>query len=175
MRVTIKILVVVVLSAVVAGCGIPRLGFGDKPRATVPNVPRERSVNPERAVALINAHRADKGRPPLTHDPRLSKIARETAQELARRNTVRTEMHTAAGMGKRLDAANYVAVRAAENLAGGHPTLVLTVEGWKDSRRHNRNLLNRDFTHAGMGLALTSEGQLKSFWVLILATPEEAA
>ncbi|MEO1103580.1 MAG: CAP domain-containing protein [Pseudomonadota bacterium] len=175
MRQLMKIAIVLMAAGAVAGCGIPRLGFGDKPAATVPNVPRERSVDPARALALINEHRTSRGRTPLKHDPRLSGIARETARELARRNTLRTEMHTSQGIAKRLDAANYTASRAAENLGAGYPTLVLTVEGWKDSRGHNKNLLNREVTHAGIGLALTGEGPYKSFWVLLLAAPDEAA
>ncbi|MEM9223712.1 MAG: CAP domain-containing protein [Pseudomonadota bacterium] len=169
-----RLIIIGLLCAMAAGCGMPRfgLGLGDKPKS-VPNVPRERSVDPNRAVALINAHRSDKGRLPIRHDPRLSRIAAETARELARRNTLNTEMHSAKGMADRLEAANYSASRAAENLGAGYPTLVLAVEGWKDSRRHNKNLLNRDLTHGGIGLALTDAGDFKSFWVLILATPDE--
>ncbi|MEM0908537.1 MAG: CAP domain-containing protein [Pseudomonadota bacterium] len=178
MRCWQNLVVIVCLCAVCAGCGLSRLSlnFGEeKPAATVPNVPRERSVDPNRALALINEHRRSKGRSTLTHDPRLSAIARQTARELARRNTLRTEMHTSAGIARRLDDANYSAARAAENLGAGYPTLVLAVDGWKTSRGHNKNLLNRDMTHAGIGLALTDKGQYKSFWVLLLAEPDDAA
>jgi len=156
---------------------MPRLGLGlgsDAP-STVAKVPRETSVDPARAIALINEHRAAKGRPPLVHDPRLSRIAADTARELARRDTLRTEMHTSDGIAKRLAAANYPAQRAAENLGAGYPTLSLAVEGWKSSRGHNRNLLNRDLSHAGIGLALTDRGDFRSYWVLLLATPDGSA
>ncbi|MEM8551174.1 MAG: CAP domain-containing protein [Pseudomonadota bacterium] len=170
---------VVLLCLLVAGCGMPRISipfFGDeKPSATVPKVPRERSVDPARAIALINEHRSKRGRPPLKHDPKLSRIARETAQELARRNQLRTEMHTKDGLARRLDAAQYGAGRAAENLGAGYPTLVMAVDGWKKSRGHNRNLLNGDMTHAGIGLALTQQGPYQSFWVLLLAKPDQPA
>lgn len=167
---------VVAASLLVASCGVGNmLPFGNKPTTSVPNVPRERSVDPARAIALINQHRKAKGRPPLTVDPALSAIAAETARELARRNTLRTEMHTSKGIADRLEKANYSASRAAENLGAGYPTLVLAVEGWKSSSGHNKNLLNRELTHAGIGLALTDKGDYHSFWVLILATPDGAA
>lgn len=170
-------LVVAALCVFLAGCGMPRFSLpffsDDKPATSVPNVPRERTVDPNRAIALINAHRRARGRPALQHDPRLSRIARQTAQELARRNQLRTELHTKEGLARRLDAAKYSAGRAAENLGAGYPTLVMTVDGWKASRGHNRNLLSRDMTHAGIGLALTSKGPYQSFWVLLLSRPDE--
>lgn len=165
-------LVVLLLAALtLASCGL--FGLGDKPVATVPNVPRERTIDADAAARLINAHRAARGRPALATDPRLNAIAAETARELARRNVLKTEMHTAAGLGRRLEQANYRAGRAAENLGAGYPTLVLAVDGWKASSEHNRNLLNEDFSSMGIGLALTDQGPFHSFWVLILVRPDE--
>ena len=176
MSIAARIVAITVLCALCAGCGgIPTFGIGKGGPTTVPNVPRERSVDPDRAIALINDYRKKKGRPPLQVDPALSAIAAETARELARRNKVSTEMHTSEGISKRFAAANYEAVRAAENLGAGYPTLVLVIEGWEKSAGHRRNLLNREFTRAGIGLALTDAGDLKSFWVLLLAKPDEAA
>lgn len=166
-------MIVVLLCLTLAGCG--GFGFGRGAEGTVPAAPRERSVDPARAVALINEHRTERGREPLTVDRRLSAIARQTARELARRDTLRTEMHTRDGLSQRLEAAGYPARRAAENLGAGYPTLTVAIEAWKASRRHNRNLLNRDLTHAGIGLGLTDEGVFRSYWVLVLATPEPDA
>ncbi|MCF3935767.1 CAP domain-containing protein [Acuticoccus sp. M5D2P5] len=166
MRSLLLILVVTVL----ASCGGP-----GKDGMTVPNVPRERSVSPAAAAQLINAHRAAHGRQPLTVDPALNAVAAETARELARRDRLKTRMHSGPGLARRLDAAGYPALRAAENLGSGYPTLVMTVDGWENSRGHNRNLLNPDMTHMGIGLALTDEGIYKSYWVLILAEPDTDA
>lgn len=162
---------VLFLLLTVSGCGV--LGLGDGPERTVPNVPRERSVSPERAIDLINAYREAKGRDPLAVDGVLNAVAAETARELARRDTLRTEMHTAKGLAKRLDAKEYAFKRAAENLGAGYPTLAMTIDGWKSSRGHNRNLLIREVTRAGIGLALTDKGDFKSYWVLILARPAD--
>ncbi|MBJ3778342.1 CAP domain-containing protein [Acuticoccus mangrovi] len=169
-----RTLLLLALCLPVAGCGLLGIG-GDSPQATVPNVPRERSVDPARAASLINAHRAAHGRGALTVDATLDRVAADTARELARRNKLKTEMHTASGLAKRLDAAGYPAVRAAENLGAGYPTLVMAVDGWEGSRQHNQNLLNPEMTRMGIGLALTDQGQFKSYWVLILAKPDERA
>ncbi|WP_205648518.1 CAP domain-containing protein [Acuticoccus kandeliae] len=164
-----RLLILFLAAIALAGCG----GFGEKkPPSRVPDVPRERTVSPATAAELINAHRATKGRPPLTVDPRLNAIAANTARELARRDTLATDMHTASGLARRLDAAGYGASRAAENLGSGYPTLVMAVDGWKGSSGHNKNLLIRDVTHMGIGLALTDKGRYHSYWVLILANPD---
>lgn len=151
------------------------LNLGDSAPTTVPRVARERSVDPAEAIRLINAHRARRGRAPLVVDPRLNRIAADTASELARRDQLRTELHTRDGLARRLEKANYEVDRSAENLGAGYPTLVTAVDGWKASRRHNRNLLNPDMTHAGIGLALTDQGDFKSYWVLVLARPSAPA
>lgn len=165
-----RYILLLIIGLSVSGCGM--LGLGDSgPPKTVPNVARERTVNPAEAVALINAHRKSKGRAPLTVDPALNRIAAETARELARRDKLRTEMHTGKGLARRLDKAGYPFSRVAENLGAGYPTLATTVEGWKASRGHNKNLLIKNVTRAGIGLALTDKGQFKSYWVLILARP----
>lgn len=175
MRLLVPIVAAFALAAVLTGCGMVSMPFGDKPATSVPNVPRETSVNPARAVALINDYRKSKGRPPLEVDSRLSAIAQETANELARRDTLRTDMHTSQGIARRLSKANYSAGRAAENLGAGYPTLVLAIDGWKSSSGHNKNLLNRQMTHAGIGLALTDKGAYHSYWVLLLAKPDGAS
>lgn len=167
-----RALAALALALALSGCGL--FGFGgDGPTATVPNVPRERTVSPARAAELINAYRAERGRPALAVDPQLNAIAAETARELARRDRLKTEMHSAAGLARRLDAAGYPALRAAENLGAGYPTLAMAVDGWKSSREHNRNLLRRDMSRMGIGLALTDQGVFKSYWVLLLAEPDE--
>ena len=167
-----RVLALLLLVALLAGCSAVSLPFGSN-ETTVANVPRERQVDPQAAVALINEVRKTRGRQPLAADPRLSAIAQETARELAERDRLKTELHTKRGLKRRLEEADYEAKRVAENLSAGSPTLALTVEGWRQSRRHRGNLLSRGFTRAGIGLALTEEGDFKSYWVLILAEPQE--
>lgn len=161
-----------ILVLALAGCGVFKIGFGEDPPATVRNVARERSVDPSRAATLINAHRAARGLSPLTVSASLNAIAANTARELARRDKLKTELHTVAGLQRRMDKARFGASRAAENLGAGYPTLAMAVEGWKKSSQHNRNLLNGEMTHMGIGLALTDKGQFKSYWVLLLAVPD---
>lgn len=156
-------------AALLAGCGM--LGGTDDFR-TVPNQPRQTSVDPGEAARMINAYRASRGRNLLTVDPTLNRLARDMALVMAAQDGRKARMHSAEGLRARLEAAGYDHVAAAENLGSGYPTLALALDGWRGSRGHNRNLLNPNVTHMGIGLAVTDKGPYKSYWVLILAKPD---
>ncbi|MEM6849869.1 MAG: CAP domain-containing protein [Pseudomonadota bacterium] len=163
-------LTLVLAAVMLAGCF--SFGLQDAKLEPIPrNAERERTVNAGEAIRAINGFRISRGRAPLRMDPKLNAVAASTAREMARRRQIKTEMHTTAGLQRRLDAANYPASAAAENLAGGFPTLDQAIEGWKGSRGHRRNLLNRNVTHAGIGLVVTDSGH-RSYWVLLFARPE---
>ena len=161
-------LAAVALAALVAACAGPREDF-----RSVPNQPRQTSVDPAEAARLINQFRLSRGRGLLTVDPTLNRIAAETARVMADRDRLRTELHSEGGLARRLDAAGFAHVAAAENLGAGYPTLALAVEGWKNSPGHRQNLLNPNVSRMGIGLALADRGRYRSYWVLIMAAPGE--
>lgn len=160
------------LVLILGGCGWLGLGADDRLNISGSRIARERSVDPSRAAELINAQRTASGAAPLVVDPALNAVAAQTARELAQRDRLKTDMHTAAGLGRRLRAASYDADRAAENLGAGYPTLAMAVDGWKASRGHRKNLVNPELTRMGIGLALTDKGEFHSYWVLVLAKPK---
>ena len=142
---------------------------------TVPYQPRETSVNPASAAAKINAYRASRGLAGLAVDPVLNDIAAQTAREIAGDPGRRSELHSGAGIQQRFEAAGYAILGAAENIGKGYPTLDTAIAGWQGSRGHDRNLLNEDMTRLGIGLALTDADSFKSYWVLLLAAPDDGA
>ncbi len=152
-----------VLALALAGCaGSPEL-------TSVPATKRELTVSPAAAASKINAYRAKKGLAPLAVDPALNRIAQQTADELAARDTMATSMHTDRGLMVRLDNAAYPHSAAAENLGAGYPTLDWAIKGWQGSGGHNKNLLKKHMTHMGIGLKVRGSGKWQSYWVLILA------
>ncbi|MEP3279544.1 MAG: CAP domain-containing protein [Stappiaceae bacterium] len=160
-----KLIVVgfVALALAIAGCGsTPEL-------TSVPATKRELTVSPAAAASKINAYRAKKGLAPLVVDPALNRIAQQTADKLAAKDTMATSMHTDQGLMQRLDRAGYPDLAAAENLGAGYPTLDWAVKGWQGSKGHNKNLLNKRMTHMGIGLKVRGTGKWQSYWVLILA------
>jgi uncharacterized protein YkwD len=158
-------LVLLALLALIAACG-------SEPQ-TLPYQPRETSVNPASAAAKINAYRASRGLAPLTVDPVLNRMAAETAREIAGNPARQRELHSNAGVQRRFEAAGYPILGAAENIGKGYPTLDTAIAGWQGSRGHDRNLLHEDMTRVGIGLALTGADSFKSYWVLLLALPDD--
>ncbi len=162
-------LLVLLLAPLLAACGFaPGEDF-----RSVPAQARETRVDPAEAARLVNAFRLSRGRAPLTVDPRLNAIARDTARVMASRDQLKTEMHTRDGLLGRLEGAGYAHVAAAENLGAGYPTLELAMKGWRNSRGHRRNLLNPNVTRMGIGLVLADRGRYVSYWVLIMARPKD--
>lgn len=111
--------------------------------------------------AASNDFRAAEGRGRLHRDTRLDRAAQDFADYMAR--TGRFE-HDADGRkpGERARAAGYVWCAIAENIAyeyrsSGFETRELAetfVEDWKNSSGHRRNLLDRNVTDIGIGIAM---------------------
>ncbi len=51
-----------------------------------------------------------------------------------------------------------------ENIAAGNSTAAATVEQWMDSPGHRANILNRNYTHMGVGNRKTDSGY-RYYWV----------
>jgi len=50
-----------------------------------------------------------------------------------------------------------------ENIAFGYRSASGVVQGWMDSQGHKENILNTNYTHLGIGVAVNSEGRI--YWV----------
>ena len=53
--------------------------------------------------------------------------------------------------------------RAGENIAYGYPTAAAVMKAWMNSPGHRSNILNRQFTKIGLGLARSADGT--PYWV----------
>ena len=69
----------------------------------------------------------------------------------------------------RLEAVNYSAEEAGENLAIGNDLPSDVVKAWMNSEPHRDNLLNPDFTEIGIARSNTNR------WVAHIATPRDNA
>ncbi len=105
----------------------------------------------QRGVALVNAFRAEEGRGALRTHPQLEARARQVAQGLARKGRLE---HSTLGEG--------VSVRfkvMGENIAHA-PTLEQALDALEASPSHRANLLDRRFTHVGLGIATEADGHV---------------
>jgi uncharacterized protein YkwD len=115
-----------------------------------------------RALDLVNGERARKGLKPLTLDGPLTRLARyhsENMAETGKLNHVDRDGLDLAGRAELLGLRGWKAL--GENIAynqGYEDPTAFAVERWMISSKHRENILNGEFTHAGLGIARASDG-----------------
>lgn len=109
----------------------------------------------------INARRTAAGVPELFLDSRVRAVARAHSQDMADNDYFAHNALDGESPGERLDAANIHWMQYGENLAYNYAyddPATVAVEGWIDSSGHRRNLLDPDYTHTGVGIAVDTKG-----------------
>lgn len=122
-------------------------------RATSPAPTRTRDSQPTGSVILreTNAARAEAGLPALAENACLAKLAQQHAERLAAEDRLyHQDLQVVLGKcGLRT---------AGENAAMNYTGAADMVDQWLDSPGHRENLLNRDFTLIGIGVAQAKSG-----------------
>jgi len=117
----------------------------------------------DEVVRLTNAERAKEGLPALKTFDALDKAAAirapETVELFSHTRPDGTTCFTALDeTGAKQGAYTY-----GENIAAGNSTPAATVEQWMNSPGHRANILNKNYTHIGVGYA--EGGQYGCYWV----------
>jgi uncharacterized protein YkwD len=151
-------LAVLLLTLLLASCGAPTARFQTQ----------EVAVDATSAAELISRYRASRGLPPVSADSRLNRMA--AAQ--ARANAEIGDLSHEVGGSFPARLASFGAAergRAAENLAAGGSSLEGTIEQWKRSPEHNKNLLMPQAAQIGIARVDAPGTRYKHFWALVLA------
>jgi uncharacterized protein YkwD len=119
--------------------------------------------SPERrAFDLINRERAARGEARLVWDDELASMARRHSENMAGRGFFSHTDQTGRDTAARAAACGVCGWRAlAENIAynqGFDDPAAFAVERWMNSAKHRDNILRAGFTHAGLGVAKSSDG-----------------
>jgi uncharacterized protein YkwD len=139
----------------------PRLA--PAPRASTAAVSAA-TMSERRLLELVNAERRARGRRPLSWDGELTRMARYHSENMARQgffNHVDRSGRDLQGRALLLGIRNWGEL--AENIAynqGYDDPEAFAVERWMISSKHRENILNGEFTHAGLGVARGSDGRL---------------
>ncbi|MCA2009887.1 CAP domain-containing protein [Cereibacter sphaeroides] len=111
-------------------------------------------------LVQTNAERATAGLPALRMEPRLGEAAQVQACRMADRERLTHRGSWFAGLGRRLRRVDYPYATAVENIGEGHRSAAEIVRGWMESPEHRVNMLNRQITEAGFGVARAENGRL---------------
>lgn len=124
-------------------------------------------VDAAQARDMISLYRRNNGLGPLVLDPALERIAQHQARAMAEANDVSHE--TKGAFKQRLDAAGFAGNAAVENVSAGYHTLPEAFSGWRQSRPHNANMLDRRMKRMGIATAYAPGTKYKVFWALVLS------
>lgn len=116
--------------------------------------------------AQVNAQRRAHGLRPLSHNPRLDRVAARHAADMARRGFTGHTGSDGRSPHQRLKAAGYGPCRTGENLADGYRTPARVVREWMASPAHRRINLNPAAREYGVGHHPSGPR-----WVMMLASP----
>jgi uncharacterized protein YkwD len=129
------------------------------------------ALDANEALRLINDYRAKKGLHPLSIDQHATAAAEVLAKDMALHDHMSHIGPDGQDVGKRLLAAGYSYRIAAENVGVGQSSIEETIEGWKQSSPHSRNMLLPNAKHIGIAYEYNSGSKYKTFWALVVAAP----
>lgn len=89
---------------------------------------------------------------PLKWDESTADVAYGHSKDMAENNDFSHESRTFGSLTDRLNRAEVVYKAAGENIAANYTDAPAVVEGWLNSKGHRESLLNKDFTHLGVGV-----------------------
>jgi len=129
-------------------------------------------LDAERARDLVNAYRKEKGLRPLKLQPALTEAARAHSRDLAKWDRISHFGSDGSNPWDRVKRVGYHARLAAENVGTGQITIDEVMKGWQASPGHNKNLLLQDAEHMGIALVQDQKTEFKTFWTLVIASPQ---
>ena len=159
-----------------------------EPRAYLPLIVRESScsLNPEEEqIARFMIEHEQQQRPSLTCHPILARVARERAEDMARRRYFSHTNPDGFGPNYLVRQAGYVlpsyyetapGANNIESIAGGYSTAESAWQCWMNSGGHRTHLLGLDSFYAeqveyGVGYTYDPTSPYHHYWVVITAKP----
>lgn len=136
-------------------------------------------LTPQALIELTNTYRVEQGLPPVSANSALMKAAQERANDMAKTGRFSHEVATTTPGVKWnsfIDRAGYQYNHAGENLATLFSDAPSTMQAWKQSPLHNKNLVNPRFREVGIAMVPTTyKGQKTFFVVQVFGEPKPVA
>lgn len=122
----------------------------------------------QNAAGIISAYRKLKGLGPVVVDPALVLLAQNHATAQAKADKVG---HSVGGaFRKRVRALEDRRGSSVENVSAGYRSFAQAFSGWRGSKAHNANLLNKKVTRMGIAKAVNPSSKFKVFWTLVMTS-----
>lgn len=123
----------------------------------VPNLASVKLIE-KQIITMVNAERAKANLTPLKHNWQLSRVARYKSQDMIDKNYF---SHQSPTYGSPFNMRKNFGIKymaAGENIAYGQRTATEVMKGWMNSPGHRANILSKNYSEIGVGLAKKSDG-----------------
>jgi uncharacterized protein YkwD len=117
----------------------------------------------DQVLVLVSQQRAARALPPLTRVGALDHAAQDYAVRMAAEGFFAHTAPDGSTPGDRMQAAGYTGRTWGENIAAGQQTPDAVMTAWMHSSGHAANILNANYAHIGIGVALG--GPYGIYWV----------
>ncbi len=104
-----------------------------------------------KVAKLVNEQRAKVGLKPLSVDTKLQKMAQTKANDMASKGYFSHTSPTYGTPFKMMDTFGISYTYAGENIAKGQSAAAQVMTDWMNSKGHKANILNKQYTHIGVG------------------------
>ncbi|HTU92487.1 MAG TPA: CAP domain-containing protein [Gemmataceae bacterium] len=135
----------------------------------------EMTRDERRLLELVNKERAKANLPALRPHPLLFKAARDHSANMAKQRKMEHDLD-GKRPAQRVEAAGYDWGKVAENLVTSDQTdvpLQQIVKSWMDSKIHRENILLKDVTETGLGIATNAKDEV--YYTQVFARPRKRA
>ena len=126
----------------------------------------QKPLNPEAALAAVNAFRTKNGRGAVVLDARLTKAAAMQSETQAKRSEIGHDGPGGSRAKDRAARAGYRAKIASENVASGQNSFSDVMRSWEGSADYRENLMRPEVTAIGVAMSKDSSG--RPYWTLVL-------
>ncbi|MEM9214476.1 MAG: CAP domain-containing protein [Cyanobacteria bacterium P01_F01_bin.150] len=124
----------------------------------------------QEVLRLVNQERTQRGLQPFTLSQKLDEAADLHSQDMADQGYFAHRGLNGSSVGDRIEDAGYTDWnRWGENIDWYRSTAEGVVQSWMNSPAHRDNILNRDYTHMGLGYAFDDDIQGDHRWTQVFA------
>jgi len=157
---------IVGLSALAGQCASPQCAPAPPPPPAAP-APAPGAI--QQVLDITNQRRAENGLGGLGLNQALNNAAQAHSEDQATRNSMSHSGSDGSTAGQRIERQGYGWSAWAENVAVGYPDAPSVMNGWMNSSGHRANILGRNLTEIGIGLAYAADGT--PYWTQVFARP----
>ena len=123
----------------------------------------------EEVIRLVNEERKKAGLSPLTKNWEVSRVARIKSQDMIENNYFAHNSPVYGTPFQMLKSFGISYRYAGENIAKGQTSSQAVMNAWMNSSGHKANILNKNYTQIGVGLAKSQNGTY--YWTQMFLTP----